>query len=554
MTPPSKHEITRHVVWVSENEHKALKSMPILGLTSPCLWHNLPHMADTDWVNRLYFGDNLSVMREHVADKSIDLIYLDPPFNSNADYNVLFEDESGRAAPSQMLAYEDTWHWGYESELALNHLLSDRSSCPEAGKLLDSLIHALGTNQMTAYLAMMAVRLCEMRRVLKETGSIYLHCDPTASHYLKIMMDAIFGAERYRNEIIWHYRASALTSAENVFPRKHDTLLFYKKGSQWTFHKPRQDDVSEQMMQRWGKYLEDDGKTVLYGSIKHENAEEERSRRRIRRRIGRDPRDGDVAFEIEPSRVRSVWTDIPEVRQSHTYKEWRGFETQKPLKLLTRIIETSSNPGDVVLDPFCGCGTAIQAAQATNREWIGIDITHLAIGLVESRLAEVGVTPKVVGAPQDMGAAQDLARRDPFQFESWAVTRLDGFRPNRVQRGDGGVDGRMSFPKPNGPGRRKSDTGVAIAQVKSGRWSVQDVRALIGAMEDPSTSADLGVLVVMEPPGTRSQAPATAARAGITQIGRHSYPRVQIWSIADFFAGRFPDLPIAFGRESRTML
>ena len=502
----------------------------------------------------LFFGDNLSVMREHIPDESIDLIYLDPPFNSNADYNVLFEDESGRAAPSQILAYEDTWHWGHEAELALTELLSDSSPCIEAGELLDSLVRALGTNQMTAYLAMMSVRLCEMRRVLKGTGSIYLHCDPTASHYLKIMMDAVFGATHYRNELIWHYRASALTSAQNVFPRKHDTLLFYSKGEQWTFHQTRQDLASEAMLKRWGRYLEGDGKSVLYGSIKHEAVEEERSRKRIERRTGRAPRDGDLAFEIKQPRARSVWTDIPEVRQNHRYKEWRGFETQKPLRLLERIIEASSNPGDVVLDPFCGCGTAIQAAQTCNRRWIGIDITHLAVGLVENRLAEVGVTPSVVGAPQDFGAARDLARRDPFQFEAWAVTRLDGFRPNRKQQGDGGVDGRMHFPKPNGIGRRASDAGTAIAQVKSGRWGVSDVRDLIGTMNDPTVQADMGIMIVMEPPGPRSQAPATAARAGVVRIGTSDYPRVQIWPISDYFDRRFPELPIAFGREQGRLL
>ncbi len=502
----------------------------------------------------LFFGDNLSVMREQIPDESIDLIYLDPPFNSNTDYNVLFEDESGRAAPSQILAYEDTWHWGHESELALTELLSDSSPCIEAGQLLESLVRALGTNQMTAYLAMMAIRLCEMKRVLKTTGSLYLHCDPTASHYLKIMLDAVLGQANYRNEIIWHYRASALTSASKVFPRKHDTLLFYTRGDSWTFHLPRQDAISEQMQRRWGQYLEDDGRTVLYGSIKHEQVEEARSRARIERRTGQSPRDDDVAFTINPSRTRSVWTDIPEVRQSHRYKEWRGFQTQKPLKLLERIIETSSNPGDVVLDPFCGCGTAIRAAQACNREWIGIDITHLAIGLVESRLAEVGVTPRIVGAPQDLGAARDLAQRDRFQFEAWAVTRLDGFRPNRRQRGDGGVDGQMRFSKPNGPGQRRTDTGIAVAQVKSGDWNVKDVRELIGAMEDPTTSADLGVLIVMDPPGSRSTAPATAARAGVVRIGDRSYPRVQLWSITEYFNGKFPELPIALGREFRRLL
>ena len=502
----------------------------------------------------LFFGDNLSVMREQIPDESIDLIYLDPPFNSNADYNVLFEDESGRAAPSQILAYEDTWHWGHESERVLAELLSDRTPCIEAGKLLDSLVEALGANQMTAYLAMMAVRLCEMKRVLKPTGSIYLHCDPTASHYLKIMMDAVFGAEHYRNEIIWHYRASALTSAKNVYPRKHDTLLFYSRGKQWTFHRTRQDEVSEQMMARWGRYLEDDGKTVLYGSIKHEPVEEERSRKRIERRTGRSPQDDDVAFEVRPSRARSVWTDIPEVRNSSRYKEWRGFETQKPLNLLKRIIETSSNPGDIVLDPFCGCGTAVLAAEELGRRWIGIDVTHLAIGLVESRLGEVGVTPVVAGAPRDLVSARDLAQRDPFQFESWAVTRLDGFRPNRRQVGDGGIDGEMRFEIPNGVGRRRSETGKAIAQVKAGRWTLNDLRALIGAMDDPHSPAELGVLIVMTPPGARSQAPAVAARAGVTRIDDHDYPRVQIWPIAEYFEGRFPDLPIAIGREYRRLL
>ena len=476
--------------------------------------------AVDDLSGTLFFGDNLAVMREQIPDQSIDLIYLDPPFNSNADYNVLFEDEAGRAAPSQILAYEDTWHWGHESERALAELLGDASPCVEAGLLLESLVRALGTNQMTAYLAMMAIRLCEMKRVLKETGSIYLHCDPTASHYLKIMMDAVFGAKQYRNEIIWHYRASALTSAKNVYPRKHDTLLFYSRGDEWTFHRARQDEVSEQML----------------------------------RRTEQNPHDDDVVFEVQSSRARSVWTDIPEVRNSNRYKEWRGFETQKPLKLLHRIIETSSNPGDVVLDPFCGCGTAVQAAQDLDRRWVGIDITHLAIGLVEGRLREIGVTPRVAGAPQDFASARDLAQRAPFQFESWAVTRLDGFRPNQRQTGDGGIDGEMRFEKPSGPGRRSSELGRVIAQVKSGRWTLNDLRALIGSMHDAHNPADLGVLIVTDPPGPRSQAPTVAARAGMTRIGNVDYPRVQIWPISEYFEGRTPDLPIAIGREYRRLI
>lgn len=501
----------------------------------------------------LFFGDNLTVLRERIPDACVDLIYLDPPFNSNADYNVLFADESGQAAPSQMLAYEDTWHWGDDSERALHELLSNSSPCHEAGDLLESLVQALGTNQMTAYLAMMAIRLCEMKRVLKPTGSIYLHCDPTASHYLKVIMDAVFGRAQYRNEIIWHYRAGALTSAKQIFPRKHDTLLFYTRGDTWTFHLPRAAEVSEQMLSRWGKYLEDDGRTILYGSIKHEPAEEARSRARIQQRTGRSPMDDDVAFEIKPSRIRSVWTDIPEVRNHSRYKEWRGFETQKPLALLRRIIETSSNKGDVILDPFCGCGTAVAAAQELERRWIGIDVTHLAIGMIESRLAEVGITPHVVGVPEDLPSAQDLARRDPLQFESWAVSRLDGFRPNQIQTGDGGIDGEMRFEKPNGPGERISESGKAIAQVKAGHWTLNDLRALIGTMLNPRTRADLGVFIVLEPPRPRSRALSIAAQAGLTRVGDRDYPRVQIWPISEYFEQRFPELPIAIGREYRRL-
>ena len=500
----------------------------------------------------LFFGDNLDVLRDNFDDESVDLIYLDPPFNSNADYNVLFADESGAAPPSQVWAYGDTWHWGEDSERALRSLLTDDSPSPAAGNLLDALINALGTNQMTAYLSMMAIRLADLRRVLRPTGSIYLHCDPTASHYLKLLMDAVFGAKNYRNELIWHYRGAALTSAKKVYPRKHDTLLFYSKGDSWTFNVPREDEISLSMTERWGDYLERDGRTVLYGSIKHEGKEESRSRARIERREGRPPRDDDVAFIVNPSRVRSVWTDVPEVRQNSRYREWMGYPTQKPLRLLQRIIETSSNKGDLVLDPFCGCGTAVVAAQQLGRSWAGIDITHLAIGMVEDRLGDLGVMPEVMGVPKDLASARELARRSRFQFETWAVTRLDGFRPNQGQVGDGGIDGEMRFAKPNGKGRRNWETGKAVAQSKSGNVGVGDLRAFIASMRQ--ANADLGVFIMMDPPGRGSTIPQTAAREGFTKIGDREYPTVQVWTMADYFNGRAPELPIPLGREQRRMI
>ena len=510
-------------------------------------------MATPDELSRtLFFGDNLDVLRDNFNDESVDLIYLDPPFNSNADYNVLFADESGAAPPSQVWAYGDTWHWGEDSERALRSLLAADSPSPAAGNLLDALINALGTNQMTAYLSMMAIRLAELRRVLKPTGSIYLHCDPTASHYLKLLMDAVFGVKNYRNELIWHYRGVALTSAKKVYPRKHDTLLFYSKGDSWTFNVPREEEISQSMTERWGDYLERDGRTVLYGSIKHEAKEESRSRARIEKSEGRPPRDDDVAFVVNPSRVRSVWTDVPEVRQNSRYREWMGYPTQKPLKLLQRIIETSSNKGDLVLDPFCGCGTAVVAAQQLERNWAGIDITHLAIGMVEDRLGGLGVKPEVMGVPKDLASARELARRSRFQFETWSVTRLDGFRPNQVQIGDGGIDGEMHFAKPNGKGRRNWETGKAVAQAKSGNIGVADLRSFIASMRQ--ANADLGVFITMDPPGRSSTIPQTAAREGFTKIGDREYPKIQIWTMSDYFDRRIPDLPIPMGREQRRMI
>jgi len=335
-------------------------------------------MAELNVDNRTVFtNDNLDVLRG-INSECIDLIYLDPPFNPGRQWQAPLDSSAAGAV------FDDVW--------ALDDMKAEWVDQIEAS---DPAVWAVGTaagraygGSMQAYLTFICVRLFEMHRVLKQTGSLYLHCDPTASHYLKSLLDAIFGPHCFRNEVIWHYRGGALTGARNVYPRKHDTLLFYSRGSQWTFHQPREVDISEQMLSRWGRYLEDDGRTVLYGSIKHERAEEARSRRRVLRTFGREPRDDDVAFEVNPSLVRSVWTDIPEVRNNPRYKESVGYPTQKPLVLLERIIEASTNAGDVVLDPFCGCATACIAAEKLERQWIGIDISNLAWDLVNRRMTE----------------------------------------------------------------------------------------------------------------------------------------------------------------------
>ena len=335
-------------------------------------------MPELNVENRTMFtNDNLDVLRG-INSECIDLIYLDPPFNTGKHWQAPLDSSAAGAV------FDDVWAL---DEMKEEWVAQIEASDPAIWAVVTAAGRAYGES-MQAYLTFMCVRLFEMHRILKPTGSLYLHCDPTASHYLKPLLDAVFGPLTFRNELIWHYRGAALSSARNIYPRKHDTLLFYSRGNRWTFHQPREVDISEQMINRWGRYLEDDGQTVLYGSIKHERVEAQRSRTRIIRALGREPRDDDVAFTVNPSLVRSVWTDIPEVRNSPRYNESVGYPTQKPLALLERIIEASSNPGDVVLDPFCGCATACIAAEKLNRQWIGIDISDVAWQLVNRRMRE----------------------------------------------------------------------------------------------------------------------------------------------------------------------
>ena len=331
--------------------------------------------------NSLYYGDCLDWMRKW-NDECVDLIYLDPPFNSSANYNILFGTAGDGKA--QYRAFNDTWHW--DAAAVRRYDRFKRASARPAHKAVVGLWHMLGECGMLAYLTYMAERLEEMRRILKPTGSIYLHCDPTASHALKLLMDAIFGRKNFRNEIVWKYGLGG--SSKRYFSRKHDTLLYYSKSKNYYFDKPLEDATSARM---------------------------------------RGQKKG----------MSDVW-QIPSL--NNMAKERTGYPTQKPLALLERIIKASSNEGDLVLDPFCGCGTAMAAARGLNRRYVGIDISSFAIDLVRKRLKDEAV--QVAGIPADLASARKLAKEKPFDFESWAVTRLAGFAPNTRQVADGGVDGR----------------------------------------------------------------------------------------------------------------
>ena len=510
--------------------------------------------------NALYFGDNLEVLYRYLADESVDLIYLDPPFQSGQDYNVLFAEQNGTRSAAQIAAFEDTWHWDQRAAESYQEVV-------EAGGKVSQLMQAfrgfLGDNDMLAYLSMMAPRLKELRRVLKPTGSIYLHCDPTAGHYLRLLMDAVFGAEHFRNEIVWK-RTYAHSSANRYGP-VHDYLLFYTKTDRYCWNKcytPHDQDY----VRRNYTHVDADGRRWMADNLTAAGMRRgssgqpwrgfsvtERGRHRkfsienLERLDAEDriywppgggwPRHKQYLDEVPGVLLQDVWTDIPPI--SSRAKERLGYQMQKPLRLLERIIEASSNPGDVVLDPFCGCGTTVVAAEKLNRRWIGIDITHLAIGLVRHRLETTfgsGASYRVIGEPTSVADAEALARESPYQFQYWALG-LVGARPEEERRGrDRGIDGLLYFHDDE-----TRETKCVVLQVKSGRVSVSHVRDLRGVIE--REQADIGVFMSLEEPTRAMKTEAAGAGYYYSRGWRKRYPRLQILTIRELLAGKRIDYP-----------
>ena len=459
-------------------------------------------------MNTLYYGDNLDVLRRHVVSESVDLIYLDPPFKSNQDFNVLFKEQDGSRSAAQIKAFKDTWRWDQAAAAAFEEVT-------EAGGQISATMQGfqqiLGTNDMLAYLAMMAPRLVELRRVLKSTGSIYLHCDPTAGHYLKILMDAIFGPTQFRNEIVWcHYGGG---QSKRFFPRKHDTIFFYTKDKEWIFNS---DAVRV-------PYDSDYTATVFRG----ENT-------RAPGRVYKPNPKGKV--------VEDFWTI------SRPYgKEHLGYPTQKPEALLDRIIRASSNEGDVVLDPFCGCGTAIAVAQKLNRQWLGIDVTYLAITLIKHRFKDAfGDETKlfdVLGEPVALPGAKALAAEDPYQFQWWALGFV-GARPVEQKKGaDKGIDGRLYFHDEPEGGKTKQ----VIFSVKAGKPSVAHVRDLRGVIE--REKAAIGAFLTMQPSTGPMRTEAASAGFYDSPLGT-KYPRLQILTVEELLAGKTVDMPPTGGVQT----
>ncbi|MHB9072174.1 MAG: DNA methyltransferase [Desulfobaccales bacterium] len=505
------------------------------------------------WKNQLYFGDNLGILREHVPVNSVDLIYLDPPFNSKATYNMLFKEPGGEQSPAQIAAFEDTWKWGPESDQAFHEVMTVGPQ--KLADLMESLRAFLGVNNMMAYLIMMAVRLVELHRVLKPTGSLYLHCDPTASHYLKLILDAIFGVKYFRNEIIWK-RTSGHSDARR-YGRVHDIILYYSRGNDFIWN-PTQQAYDPSYVEQYYRYKDEDGRRWMSDNLSASGLTgggyeyEWKGVKRVWRcpvtTMERLELEGRIFYtrngiprlkryldESGGLPVQDVWTDVEALRSWH--KERLEYPTQKPEPLLERIIRTSSNEGDLVLDPFCGCGTAVSVAERLKRRWIGIDITHLAIALIKQRLFdtfEAELCPyEVIGEPVDVPSAEALARQNRHEFERWALGMVYA-RPakEQVKGADAGIDGVIHF-NDDSSGRYKK----VIIQVKSGHVSVSQVRDLKGVME--REKAAIGAFITLMPPTRQMRDEATEARHYEPEsLPGLRFPRLQILTIAELFAGK----------------
>jgi site-specific DNA-methyltransferase (adenine-specific) len=514
--------------------------------------------------NTLFYGDNLPILREHLPDECVDLIYLDPPFNSNRSYNVLFKEESGKEAEAQITAFDDTWHW--DKSAALTHHELIRNATPHIVRMIEAMRDFIGENQMMAYLVMMTARLIELERVLKPIGSLYLHCDPTASHYLKIILDTVFGLKNFRNEIIW--QRTNVHSDSKTWSAVSDTILFYTKSDRFCWN-PTYLPHSEKHLESKYRAVDSGGRRYTLSDMTSPNprpnmmyewkghASPPNGWRYSRETMAKLEAEGRIWYPADkskrprlkrfldemPGRLEdNVWLDINPVNSQA--QERMGYPTQKPLALLERIVRASSNEGDLVLDPFCGCGTAIAAAQNLGRRWIGIDVTHLSITLMKYRLKGMfGLVEKkdyaVVGEPEDLASARQLAKDDRYQFQWWTLSLvqakpLGGGREGK-KGSDKGIDGVINFIN------EKNQTERALIQVKSGHVKSGDIRDLHGVVD--REGAAIGVFITLEEPTKDMITEASSGGYHHSLLWDEEYPRIQILTIKQLLGGRVIEMP-----------
>lgn len=482
----------------------------------------------------LYFGDNLEILREKFPDAPdgdgyFDLIYLDPPFNSSRDYNVLFK-EGLMDSQAQVQAFEDSWHWTEDAQSTFEELVGVKKTKTNINEQVANLMLALeklvGHNDVLAYLTMMTIRLIELRRVLKKTGSIYLHCDPTASHYLKIVMDAIFGKQNFINEIIWYKNSGGI--GRTSFSKRHDVIFLYSKTKNYFYDGKAVGELREQNKGTFGGYFGKDSDGREYREV---------------RKAGKVYK----YYMDEPRNPEDVW-EIPQIPERDK-TERLGYSTQKPQALLERVIKASSKEGDWILDPFCGCGTTVSVAEKLNRKWAGIDITALAINLIKHRLRKQ-FSDKVMqihidGLPKDMAGARALFKKDPFEFEYWALDLVNAMpaqsKSKQNMRGaDKGVDGIITFKKDIQNG--KWEYGKFLVQVKGGGVQRNDIATLKGDVE--RDKAEGGLFLTLEEPTRPMREEAISAGKYTVRFSNEEFPRIQIITIKDLLVGQRPKMPL----------
>jgi DNA modification methylase len=525
-------------------------------------------------LNKLYYGDNLDVLRNNIANESVDLVYLDPPFNSARNYNLIFAKHAVTVDhdAAQIQAFGDTWVWTPETDEQYAEYVSGGGLPNQVADALTAFRTLLGENDAMAYLVNMAPRLVELHRVLKPTGSLYLHCDPTMSHYLKVLLDAIFGARFFHSEIVWK-RYGAHNDSKG-YGAVHDVILFYGKGASLTFNKQHMEYDEAYIAERF-RFSDPDGRRWAEQNLASPNprpnltypftakngitydpppngwkfteerlrAMDDEDRLHYPARAGGRLRQKNYLDEAKGVPVQDVWADISAI--GGTSPERLGYPTQKPVSLMERIVLSSSNPGDVVLDPFCGCGTTVDAAQKLGRRWVGIDVTYLAIDLITKRLEdrygeEIDGTFEVAGIPRDKAAALALFSKSPFDFERWAVSLING-QPNQKQVGDKGIDGQARFPLGD-PNIKGGGFGRVLISVKGGKTiGPQFVRDLLGTVQ--TQKAEMGVLITITDP-TRGIVDAVNHAGTYTHPGSHeTFPLIQVITVGDLLLGKQPRLP-----------
>jgi site-specific DNA-methyltransferase (adenine-specific) len=515
-------------------------------------------------MNHLYYGDNLTRMQQ-MGKHSVDLIYLDPPFSSKQNYNLIYKNLTGMPVPDQAEAFCDTWEMDAQKEeiaKTMPILMREHGVEDYYVEFWRLWINALRHTQphLLAYLIYMVQRLLHMKSILRPTGSIYLHCDPTASHYIKVMMDGIFGHQNFRNDIIW--KRTTTHSDSKTWSRVSDNILFYTAGKTFTWNTPREEYSDEYIAD---KYRHDDGDGRLYQLDNMTSPNPRRNmmyewkgfpfpekgwryQRETMTRLDKEGRiwypqlkDGSLDITKRPRLKRyldemhggvmgNVWTDISPVNSQA--QERLGYPTQKPIPLLDRIIQTSSNKGDIVFDPFCGCGTTIYSAVKNGRKWIGCDVAILAIKMVREiltgdrfRLVE-GVHFDVDGIPVSVEQAEELFKRDPFQFEHWLVERVGGFPTKKT--GDKGVDGRMYF-------ETKEGLKCMVLSVKGGKLRPTDVRDLRGVLVDQPDTEMAGFLSLQEPSKAMREAASLSSQY---EYGGIKYDRMQFLTVNDILGDK----------------